>query len=87
MENWADDKQESLEILDALIPGSDVNAPYSKGTNGMNNFDQFLLLTAVRRGILGFVRALLEAGANVTLKYGGAIQLMLKSSNTSRLKP
>ena len=30
VENMADDNQESLEILDALIPGSDVNAPYAE---------------------------------------------------------
>ena len=60
----ADGKQENLEILDALIPGSDVNAPYAKDND---LFDQFLLFTAVRRGVLGFVQALLDAGANVNL--------------------
>ena len=60
---------ESLEILTSLIAGNDVNVAYSKGNNN-NNYgicDQFLLLTAVRRGKLGFVQALLAGGAKLTL--------------------
>ena len=45
--------------LNALIPDADVNAAYSE--------DQFMLLTAVQGGKIGFVRALLAAGAKVEL--------------------
>ena len=60
---------ESLEILTSLIPGNDVNVAYAKSIDNINDgmCDQFLLLTAARRGKLGFVQALLAGGANLNL--------------------
>ena len=56
---------EYIYHLNALLQGCDVNKAYAK--QGGSEADQFLLLTAVSGGKIGFVRALLAAGAKVDL--------------------